>query len=283
MDPLILETAQDHPTAYESGLEALYRYSSYSPDCKDRHSYLFREGWLYHSQPESFNDPFDCKYHLRWPNALFYSDELRGFLGDMQLLAGLLPEQVNEDILSRSLGILSNDGVKANVKSALEIEYSKARVCCFTSTNDNQLFWSHYANSHKGYCVKFAVSDNSKSVISNARKIKYTDDYPTLTFPLFSKLVKLLKPFYTKSKKWEYEGEYRSIFSHEWLYQLEHSEDALKLSNDEITDVYFGSQMLPEDKADIIELCEQGPFKPRLWDSMPHPSKYELSFIPHEG
>ncbi|GAA6184000.1 hypothetical protein [Aliiglaciecola sp. NS0011-25] len=98
---------------------------------------MLRDGWLYHSQPEAFNDPFDCKYHLRWPNALFENDELDGFLSDMQLVTGLNFNFMHNDVLSRAMEILKNDVVKGKIRNALNHEYVKVRVCCFTSTHDN--------------------------------------------------------------------------------------------------------------------------------------------------
>lgn len=281
IDPLTLKLAQTHCTANEAGLNALYRYSSYSSKFRDRHACLLKDGWLYHSKPEVFNDPFDCQYHLRWPNTNFDSEELRGYLDDVELLSGLNLGNVDEEVRLKAMSNLKNESLKKKVELALKAEYSKVRVCCFTSSHINQLFWSHYADSHKGYCVKFAVTSNPKSVISSARRINYTDDYPTLTFPLFTKLAKLISPFFVKSTNWAYEGEYRSIFNSEWKLQLENNGEALKLSNDEITDIYFGAKMSPEDKADIIELCEQGPFAPKFWDTKVHAKRFELVFVPH--
>lgn len=93
-----------------------------------------------------------------------------------------------------------------------------------------------------------------------------------------TKLVKALIPFFRKSKEWEYEDEYRSIFSPHWVKQPENNGESLSLTNDKITDVYFGVKMSDEDKKDVIQLIDDGPFTPKIWQAKTHGSKYELEF-----
>ena len=57
IDPLILQVADDHKTAYQTGKDGLFRYSFYSKKYAYRHAALFTDGLLYHSNPNSFNDP----------------------------------------------------------------------------------------------------------------------------------------------------------------------------------------------------------------------------------
>ena len=44
------------------------------------------------------------------------------------------------------------------------------------------------------------------------------------------------------------------------------------------TDVYFGVKMSDEDKKDVIQLIDDGPFTPQIWQTKTHHSKYELEF-----
>jgi hypothetical protein len=278
IDPLILQFADEHKTAHQMGEDGLFRYSFYSKEYASRHAALFTDGLLYHNNPESFNDPFDCKFHLRWPDPLIDNDDLKGFVSDINFMNELYKE-MGVELPSRSIeSVLSDENIREALRNAIAGEYERTRVCCFTSENDNPLFWSHYANSHKGYCVRFEVTNNPKSVIHNARKIVYSEDYPTITFPIMTKLVKALIPLFRKSKDWDYEGEYRSIFSPHWVNQLEHNGESLLLTNDNITDVYFGVKMTEEDKQDIVQLIANGPFNPRLWQVNTHPSQYKLDF-----
>lgn len=278
IDPLILQVADDHKTAYQTGKDGLFRYSFYSKKYAYRHAALFTDGLLYHSNPNSFNDPFDCKFHIPFPDPLIDDDNLKGFISDIEFMHKLY-EELGIALPRRSMdSILSDASIRESFYKAISGEYEKTRVCCFTSKNDNPLFWSHYANSHKGYCVRFAVTDNPKSVIHNARQIVYSEDYPTITFPIMTKLVKALIPYFRKSKEWEYEDEYRSIFSPHWFKQLENNGESLLLTNDKITDVYFGVKMSDEDKKDVIQLIDDGPFTPQIWQTKTHHSKYELEF-----
>ena len=40
-----------------------------------------------------------------------------------------------------------------NIPYLMAVE--KFGICCFTARCDNSLMWAHYANDHKGRCVKY--------------------------------------------------------------------------------------------------------------------------------
>ena len=46
IDPLILQVADDHKTAYQTGKDGLFRYSFYSKKYAYRHAALFTDGLL---------------------------------------------------------------------------------------------------------------------------------------------------------------------------------------------------------------------------------------------
>ena len=43
----------------------------------------------------------------------------------------------------------------------MPVENSKSGVTCFSEERDNIIMWSHYANSHKGICLGFDLTENS--------------------------------------------------------------------------------------------------------------------------
>ena len=59
---------------------------------------------------------------------------------------------------------------------------------------------------------------------------------------------------------------------------LQNNGDSLSLSNDEITDVYFGLNMGEAQKAKIVELVSKGPFNPTFWNSYQDGSDFQLKF-----
>lgn len=88
--------------------------------------------------------------------------------------------------------------------------------------------WSHYANSHKGICIEYDLSEELKNVESLKSlliPVRYSNERVTIDYTLMDKIDlknidakgknDLLKFFisglYTKHDVWEYEDEWRSI------------------------------------------------------------------------
>lgn len=100
-------------------------------------------------------------------------------------------------------------------------------VMCLVHTNDvdieiqNTLMWSHYADSHKGFCVVY--KDNIAQFLQREtnyvahQKVIYAPNIPTITN--YNDGYELT-PIFTKSNAWEYEHEERYVFKKEGLYKL---------------------------------------------------------------
>lgn len=118
----------------------------------------------YFCAPASFNDPFDCS---GWVNDSKVADII-----SMYLKAQNIP--IN------SVNVFSKD-----VPMILEKRFGEYqskilhnRGCsCFSKTNKDNLMWSHYADGHKGICLKF---DSSFPPFSNARRLNYCLDFPVI-------------------------------------------------------------------------------------------------------
>ncbi len=158
-----------------------------------------------------------------------------------------------------------------------EVNFSKEKILCLSAINDNLLMWSHYTNSHRGFCIEFSDysdlelkklkssglypnEDNNKlSIIRNAKAVEYKtfeeiDDYiidiPTCNedfLKLYSSLnenkklelvKKIQKASFIKHKDWSYEEEYRLINTKRNLIRFP----------GKITGVYFGMNMSSIDK-----------------------------------
>ena len=79
------------------------------------------------SSPISFNDPYDCMFNGK---TSIHENQIQVKKGNKKLLAEML-----------------------------NIEASQMRISCFCDLNKpttrETLMWSHYADSHKGLCIKF--------------------------------------------------------------------------------------------------------------------------------
>lgn len=285
---IIADYAEKYPSAASNRIEALFRFSAYNPEQIDRHKKLLTDGWLFHNLPCNFNDPFEFKPKLKWPER--NTIEETGLIFDLtayhQLVSGKLSKPNTKQVFK-------DKSIRDKLQKSIIDAYQSIRVCCFTTSHENPLSWAHYADSHKGYCVRFSGKGD---VASQARRINYTDDYPVLTFPLLTQKFKFYGPMLSKSKVWSYESEYRSIFNpnHEkdlelhckltrnegFIKDLElkHDGECLSLEKDEITDIYFGVNMPEEHKKEIKRLVKKGPFSPKFWSaSIPH-GDYKILF-----
>ncbi len=93
-----------------------------------------------------------------------------------------------------------------------------------SANNDIISMWSHYSNSHKGFCIEYNNMKNSHDDF-DMQKVSYKTDVPQIhTNNIFAnqklsvldkeeklklEYEKFIKAYYTKSTDWEYENEWR--------------------------------------------------------------------------
>lgn len=130
------------------------------------------KSYLYFSHYNSFNDPFDC-------NTLLIR----------------IPYKSNISV---------NPKYEEDLKEALNIR----GICCFSRNKDSILMWSHYANSHKGFCIEFY--ENNDSLKFNPIDINYVEQFEKPNF-IKNPLVSINHLIYTKAIDWEYENELRLL------------------------------------------------------------------------
>lgn len=278
MDKRIASFAERHKTPAQQNIDGLFRFLSFSsvPSALEKHKAMLTDGWLYHTTQDTLNDPHDLKFKLKWPE-VDDTQGINGFIEDLKVMLDLngdLP--IKKGLTVKDL--IENNAFKRKFEATMTNFYSRARICCFTTNPKNPLFWAHYANSHKGYCVKFKTNNNPQSIISNTLKMYYSNDYPKIQFPVLSNLISGLSVIFQKSAEWEYEDEYRSVFCADWPLQLNNNGTALSLENDEISDIYFGKAMDEECKSKIVNLVAAGNFTPRFWNTSIIKDGFDLVF-----
>ncbi len=175
-----------------------------------------KEQCVYVSDPSKFRDPYDC-----W-------------------------------------GILLSDIKNYNAEKLIHAEQKLRRgvqqlgVICLTSSWDNQLMWSHYADSHAGMCLGFKVIDLIQNDGENffLLPVQYADITPIPISEawhdeetnLASKATSI-SFLRTKIPDWHYEREWR------FLCSPKHRGKKRNLSNFglELKEIIFG-QYVPLDK-----------------------------------
>lgn len=137
---------------------------------------------------------------------------------------------------------LLNDPYEGRIigESMTQNLFQNTAVLSLSRTYDNLLMWSHYANSHYGFCFGFDNDKILESVNKDLDKLKepffehgdvlYSSSMPKVTTSLANTTAKDV--IFNKSTGWAYEQEYRYVVS---------SKRKIKLVSDSLKEVYVGA------------------------------------------
>lgn len=116
-----------------------------------------------------------------------------------------------------------------HIESYLDLFKDRTLISCFSSDGNNMPMWAHYANNHKGYCVKYSVLKpesifpvlyepirvKSAVIITNLISEMYKGYEKGLPEPT-EEFYKYFSYFYLsltcKHDFWGYENEYRLLY-----------------------------------------------------------------------
>jgi len=135
---------------------------------------------------------------------------------------------------------------KINLINKLYIQIGYIGIYSMSKTFQNELLWSYYANSHKGFCIEYEscemILETSKSIIfPKIIEIDYKIDPPIYSLEGmdnidYDRFLTLL--IGTKSFPWKHEEEIRLLFN-------ENGEQ--EISNTSIKSIIFGACASNED------------------------------------
>lgn len=103
---------------------------------------------LWFSNPEDFNDPFDCQIIADGNNT---QEELE------VLIRRNIPTPTSDAQIKLLAKYAANTPGKWQkiLNDSIKNIMARNGVCCFAGNESNLLMWSHYSNSRKGVCLKF--------------------------------------------------------------------------------------------------------------------------------
>ena len=85
-------------------------------------------------------------------------------------------------------------------------------VLCLTEDFDNELLWSHYSDSHKGFCLEFKNEQELSNIVRTRKVIYQNQRHIQLDFCSRNVLRSYEKLVFTKGKIWDYEKEWRIVY-----------------------------------------------------------------------
>lgn len=199
---------------------------------------------IYFNSSSKFNDPFDCNIKLKFKD-LNEEDEKK--------LKKYFLKDIKDEIHKQDLDNFSASDFLKIAKNVTDERidnlYKNKGISCFSEKNDNQLMWSHYASSAKGFCLEF---DTKIDLFQKLLPVEYVDT------PSFLDLIEIItskekyllrKLLCLKSSDWGYEKEWR-CFHDEINKSYGYVQNAL-------IGVYFGSE-IEREFLEIICLILQG-------------------------
>lgn len=209
-------------------------------------------------------------------------------------------------------GVLNDvfEGMTETTDEIPHYKYEKlkdlAYMCCMTEKPDNILMWSHYAQKHEGVCVEYdlkLLGNEPFHILDHIFPVVYKDNrqYKRNFESLIKSLDELresivkqyeyegeealddvLPLFLTKGKIWEYEKEWRIIYTKKQMYDINEEElYGCNLRFRCISAVYLGYRIHPEIRRNILEICERistDRKKVSVYQSKIAKENYELSF-----
>lgn len=213
--------------------------------------------WL--SNPEDFNDPFEGYHYIDYSKpTLQILGKLNPFHWEQQFIE--FENKSNEEKNLYSYKITMNEMSR------------RMLACCFSTSCDNILMWSHYTNQHQGFCIKYDCSKMSLNIKNNIFfPIIYRNEMidlsllPDLAIKTNLEIPKLYKAnilkYIIKSNCWSYENEWRYLIP--TLNGLPGYSNLQEFSY--ISDIYLGLYTSDENIQKLKSICENngyGLYKP---------------------
>ena len=237
---------------------------------------------IYFPSPSKFNDPFDCSISFR-PD-LATKDQVvqyryQRYKEEQPLQKDSILRKLAKDDYKQKRHknpVL----IKQFNEQVIDVQRYKHGIFSLTPSYYSLLMWSHYANSHKGFCIGFNVYRllsftseylyKKKGLSIALFKVTYPSEYPIINSFALEQTDKL-PSITTKSDVWSYEHEYRLIL----LNKANHKEE---LPKDIIRRVILGCKISSEDKKDIINILKNRKDAIHLYQAKLSENKYGLDF-----
>jgi len=188
-----------------------YKYRSLSCDSLEFTRKILFDNELWFPAPRTFNDPFDT-----WPTFTFDStpDERAELYKRQYKRAN--PDWSNEKCSALAQELAERPVIDPHTQEArdhmqrkhTDLVRNKIGVLCLCESPDNILMWSHYADEHRGICLKF---DGYYEFFAQAQKVVYPPTRHPVNPFRDSPKQQMAASVLHKYERWAYENEWRIV------------------------------------------------------------------------
>ena len=127
---------------------------------------IFVDRKIWYSYPSEFNDPFDCGIDISLNMSLKEKMEVLKTMMSQHLWTKDKITKQLQSSLDQRRGQL-NDLAEKNIlkkRDAAHEHRDNTGILSLSSSENNVLMWSHYADEHKGFCIEFEVDTFTSSI-----------------------------------------------------------------------------------------------------------------------
>lgn len=149
---------------------------------------------------------------------------------------------------------LNNVGEISSIKQQFNAFASKLSIACFCEKKDNILMWSHYADSHQGYCIEYPTIPILEEFQWSLLPVIYQEQIPCVSDVSSEKIDNGLWPYFialksisSKASLWKPEQEWRVI------RKLESGGEAVNFPKP--TAVYLGCKICAQLESELKAIC----------------------------
>jgi hypothetical protein len=254
------ESSALHPAAAKPIPNPLFKY--FPPERID----VLEKQRIAFTPPIRFNDPFELspyirdikckpwmKQHVRVSLEMWKAenpDVVRKFTRKER-------RQIEKHAVKvRTADMLAQgDSIAASLQDHLQRSLSEqVGFLCLSAVADNLLMWAHYCQSHEGFVLALNTTATEFSALGSVAPIHYSAERPQYDVALGPKD----EHYWTKSKQWDNEQEYRVLRMLKTCVAQKGSDGVAvhlaALPRACISSVYLGVRMSAENKARIRKL-----------------------------
>ncbi|HCH4647899.1 TPA: DUF2971 domain-containing protein [Vibrio parahaemolyticus] len=292
-------------TLDEISTNCLFRYRDFNSNTIEE----LLTGNVWHSKPSLLNDPFEFHFEFDWDT--FTIENFAKINRELKIVPDEVAPKLylgDESLFTQFFAKLKEQVESIITKRRTDIE-NFTFLCCFASTFDNPLMWSHYANGMQGLCIAYkkdvvAKSNDFKMVVpveyvESPQKLSYlslsgkSESHQKTSIPYdfsgkattpvefkteFSISFKDYRYVFQKHSRWVYEGEYRNLVVD---HSREGANGCLKnIGENAVEAVIFGHR-IPQTSLKVLELiCRDKGIT--MYKAMPKKSDYSVILEEHE-
>ena len=237
------------------------------------HKLVITNKELYFSSPSKFNDPYDCALPFKQhpdntdPVKIKFKVEQTA----PRFFPGIYGKELEEKCAKQVLLIMQDpeNWFEENWGYFPDELNKRFGVLSLTPHAKNYLMWSHYAESHQGFCVEFDTRLLVESIAGHYQKVVYDSNIPYFSIIELLEEGLITKLLYTKSQDWSYEDEYR-------ITRIKGPNVSVQFNPAALIGIYFGYKMTAEKQVEIIEIARSLYLGVKFYKMQLSKEKFEL-------